>query len=120
MNIIPTTVVGAFATGDILQVLFFSMLFGIALLHLGEEGRHLIAVIDQFSHALFRMINMMMRVAPIGAFGAMAFTIGSFGIGTLLQLGALMAGVYMTCLFFMFVVLGIVSPTCRASASGNS
>lgn len=109
LNIIPTTVVGAFASGEILQVLFFSVLFGIALLYLGEEGRHLIAVIDQFSHALFRMINMMMRVAPIGAFGAMAFTIGRYGIGTLLQLGALMAGVYLTCFFFVFVVLGTVS-----------
>jgi aerobic C4-dicarboxylate transport protein len=108
LNIIPTTVVGAFASGEILQVLFFSVLFGIALLYLGEEGRHLIAVIDQFSHALFRMINMMMRVAPIGAFGAMAFTIGRYGIGTLLQLGALMAGVYLTCIFFVFVVLGTV------------
>ena len=109
LNIIPTTVVGAFASGDILQVLFFSVLFGIALLYLGAEGRHLITVIDQFSHALFRMINMLMRVAPIGAFGAMAFTIGAYGIGTLLQLGALMAGVYLTCLFFVFVVLGTVA-----------
>ena len=109
LNIIPNTVVGAFATGDILQVLFFSILFGIALLYLGEEGRHLIAVIDQFTHALFRMINMMMRVAPIGAFGAMAFTIGSFGIETLARLAWLMLGVYTTCLFFIFVVLGIVS-----------
>jgi aerobic C4-dicarboxylate transport protein len=108
LNIIPNTVVGAFASGEILQVLFFSVMFGIALLYLGEEGRHLIAIIDQFSHALFRMINMLMRVAPIGAFGAMAFTIGRYGIGTLFQLGALMAGVYLTCAFFVFVVLGLV------------
>jgi aerobic C4-dicarboxylate transport protein len=108
LNIIPNTVVGAFASGEILQVLFFSVLFGIALLYLGDEGRHLIAIIDQFSHALFRMINMMMRVAPLGAFGAMAFTIGRYGIGTLFQLGALMAGVYLTCIFFVFVVLGTV------------
>ena len=108
LNIIPTTVVGAFASGEILQVLFFSVLFGIALLYLGHEGRHLISVIDQFSHALFRMINMMMRVAPLGAFGAMAFTIGRYGIGTLVQLGALMAGVYLTCIFFVLIVLGSV------------
>jgi aerobic C4-dicarboxylate transport protein len=108
LNIIPTTVVGAFASGEILQVLFFSVLFGIALLYLGHEGRHLISVIDQFSHALFRMINMMMRVAPLGAFGAMAFTIGRYGIGTLVQLGALMAGVYLTCIFFVLIVLGTV------------
>lgn len=115
LNIIPNTVVGAFASGEILQVLFFSVLFGIALLYLGDEGRHLIAIIDQFSHALFRMINMMMRVAPLGAFGAMAFTIGRYGIGTLVQLGALMAGVYLTCAFFVFVVLGIV---CRMTGFG--
>lgn len=109
LNIIPTTIVGAFAGGDILQVLFFSVLFGIALLHVGEAGRQLLAVIDQFSHALFQMMNMLMRVAPIGAFGAMAFTIGQYGIGTLLQLGQLMAGVYLTCAFFIFVVLGLVA-----------
>ena len=106
LNIIPATVVGAFAQGEILQVLFFSVLFGLGLLHLGEEGRHLISVIDQFSHGLFRVIGMIMRVAPIGAFGAMAFVIGQYGIGTLLQLGKLMAGVYLTCLAFIFVVLG--------------
>jgi aerobic C4-dicarboxylate transport protein len=108
MNIIPTTLVGAFANGEILQVLFFSILFGLALLHLGEHGRFLVSVIDQFSEGLFRVIHMIMRVAPIGAFGAMAFTIGRYGIGTLLQLGQLMAGVYLTCAFFIFVVLGVV------------
>jgi aerobic C4-dicarboxylate transport protein len=108
MNVIPTTVVGAFASGEILQVLFFSVMFGLALLHLGEPGRQLVHVIDQFSQALFRMIHMIMRVAPIGAFGAMAFTIGRYGIESLIQLGQLMAGVYLTCAFFVFVVLGTV------------
>jgi aerobic C4-dicarboxylate transport protein len=109
LNIIPTTVVGAFATGQILQVLLFSVMFGIALLQLGERGRPLVSLIEQFSHGLFKMIHMIMRVAPIGAFGAMAFTIGRYGIGTLLQLGQMMAGVYFTCAFFVFVVLGGVS-----------
>ena len=109
LNIIPNTIVGAFAAGEILQVLFFSVLFGIALLHVGSAGRHLLDIIDQFSHGLFAMMNMLMRVAPIGAFGAMAFTIGQYGIGTLLQLGALMAGVYLTCLFFVVVVLGLIA-----------
>ena len=109
LNIIPNTIVGAFANGDILQVLLFSVLFGIALLQLGEPGRHLVSIIDQFAHGLFRMIHLIMRVAPIGAFGAMAFTIGRFGIGSLLQLGQLMAGVYITCLFFVFVVLGLIA-----------
>ena len=106
LNIIPTTVVGAFATGQILQVLLFSVMFGIALLQLGERGRPLVSLIEQFSFGLFKMIHMIMRVAPIGAFGAMAFTIGRYGIGTLLQLGQMMAGVYLTCAFFIFVVLG--------------
>jgi aerobic C4-dicarboxylate transport protein len=109
LNIIPTTVVGAFATGQILQVLLFSVMFGVALLQLGERGRPLVSLIEQFSHGLFRMIQMIMRVAPIGAFGAMAFTIGRYGIGTLLQLGQMMAGVYFTCAMFVFVVLGGVS-----------
>ena len=108
LNIVPTTVVGAFATGELLQVLFFSVLFGLALLHLGERGRQLVSIIDQFAHGLFGMIQMIMRAAPIGAFGAMAFTIGRYGIGSLLQLGQLMAGVYITCLLFVFVVLGLV------------
>jgi aerobic C4-dicarboxylate transport protein len=108
LNVIPTTIVGAFSNGEILQVLLFSVMFGLALLHLGEEGRHLVRIIDQFSHGLFRMIHMIMRLAPIGAFGAMAFTIGRYGIGSLVQLGQLMAGVYLTCALFVFVVLGVV------------
>jgi aerobic C4-dicarboxylate transport protein len=106
MNIIPATVVGAFASGEILQVLFFSVLFGLALLHFGEKGRGLVGIIDEVTHALFGVVAIIMRVAPIGAFGAMAFTIGQYGIGTLFSLGKLMAGFYATCLLFIFVVLG--------------
>jgi aerobic C4-dicarboxylate transport protein len=109
LNIIPNTVVGAFASGDILQVLFFSVLFGVALLQLGENGKAVVHFIDQFSQGLFRLLAMIMRVAPIGAFGAMAFTIGRYGIGSLLQLGQLMAGVYITCALFVIVVLGFVA-----------
>jgi aerobic C4-dicarboxylate transport protein len=109
LNIIPTTVVGAFATGQILQVLLFSVMFGVALLQLGERGRPLVSLIEQFSQGLFKMIHMIMRLAPIGAFGAMAFTIGRYGVGTLLQLGQMMAGVYLTCAMFVFVVLGAVA-----------
>ena len=106
MNIIPATVVGAFASGEILQVLFFSVLFGLALLHFGERGRGLVGIIDEVTHALFGVVALIMRVAPIGAFGAMAFTIGQYGIGTLFSLGKLMAAFYATCLLFIFVVLG--------------
>jgi aerobic C4-dicarboxylate transport protein len=106
MNIIPTTVVDAFARGEILQVLLFSVLFGLALLQLGEKGAQLVKLCDQLSHAMFAIIGMIMKFAPIGAFGAMAFTIGRYGLGTMLSLGKLMAGVYATCLLFVLVVLG--------------
>jgi aerobic C4-dicarboxylate transport protein len=109
LNIIPTTVVDAFAKGEILQVLLFSILFGLALLHMGDRAKGLITFLDQFTHAMFGVVGMIMRAAPIGAFGAMAFTIGQFGIGTLFSLGKLMAGVYATCLLFVFVVLGAIA-----------
>ena len=109
MNIIPTTVVDAFAKGEILQVLFFSVLFGLALLHFGERGRGLVGIIDEFTHGLFGVVALIMRAAPIGAFGAMAFTIGQYGIGTLFSLGKLMAAFYATCLLFICVVLGSVA-----------
>ena len=109
LNIIPTTIVDAFAKGEILQVLFFSVFFGLALLAFGEKGKGLISFLDQLGHVLFAIIGMIMRFAPIGAFGAMAFTIGDYGIGTLFSLGKLMAGVYLTCLLFVFVVLGSIA-----------
>ncbi len=106
MNVIPGTVVGAFANGDILQVLFFSVLFGYALHRLGERGRPVFDFIERISHIFFNIINVIMKVAPIGAFGAMAFTIGKYGVGSLVQLGQLMACFYITCLLFVLVVLG--------------
>jgi len=108
MNIIPTTIVNAFATGDILQVLFFSVLFGVAVLHMGSLGKQLVSLIDQFTHALFGMVGIIMYVSAIGAFGAMAYTIGQFGIGTLVSLGALMLSMVAACLFFIFGVLGFI------------
>jgi aerobic C4-dicarboxylate transport protein len=105
-HIIPATVVGAFAEGEILQVLFFAVLFAFALHFLGERGKPLLHIIDQTAHVFFGIVGIIMKVAPIGAFGAMAFTIGKYGIGTLASLGALMAGFYATCLIFVFVVLG--------------
>jgi aerobic C4-dicarboxylate transport protein len=109
LNIIPTSVVDAFARGDILQVLLFSVLFGLAALSLGRTVAPLVAVIDQIGTTLFRVVGIVMRLAPLGAFGAMAFTVGRYGIGTLLSLGQLMAGMYITCLLFVFVVLGGVA-----------
>jgi len=109
LDVIPDTIVGAFAKGEILSVLFFAVLFGFALHMVGEKGKIAYTVIDQISKVLFRIVGMIMRVAPIGAFGAMAFTIGKYGLGTLFQLGKLMACFYATCLIFIFVILGTVA-----------
>ena len=106
LHIIPNTVVGAFAEGEILQVLFFAILFAFALFMLGQRGKPLLDLIDTVSHALFNIVGIIMKVAPLGAFGAMAFTIGKYGVGTLASLGKLMAVFYLTCLIFIFVVLG--------------
>ena len=108
LNIIPVTVVDGFVRGDILQVLVVSLLFGVALLMQGDRARMLVSAIEQLSHTLFVMVGMIMRLAPIGAFGAMAFTIGRYGVGSLLSLGKLMAGVYLTCLLFVIIVLGSI------------
>src|SRR6478735_7307252 len=108
MHIIPNTVVGAFAEGEIIQVLFFAILFAFGLFILGDRGKPLLNLIDTISHSLFNVVGIVMRVAPIGAFGAMAFTIGKYGVGTLLSLGKLMACFYVTCLIFDFGALGIV------------
>lgn len=115
MHIIPTTVVGAFAEGEILQVLFIAILFAFGLHSLGDKGRPMLHLIDQASGIFFKIVGVLMKVAPIGAFGAMAFTIGKYGVGTLLSLGQLMAAFYATCLIFIFGVLGVVARVCGFS-----
>ena len=109
LNIIPSTVVDAFAKGEILQVLFIAVLFGFALHRFGGRGTLVFDFIEKLSHVLFGIVGTIMKVAPIGAFGAMAFTIGKYGVGSLVSLGALMATFYATCLFFIFVVLGLIA-----------
>jgi aerobic C4-dicarboxylate transport protein len=109
LHIIPATVVGAFAEGEILQVLFFAILFAFALFLLGERGKPVLNLIDIVSHALFGVVGIIMRVAPLGAFGAMAFTIGKYGLGSLVSLGHLMLAFYATCLIFVFGVLGTIA-----------
>jgi len=106
MNVIPTQFVDAFAKGEILQVLLIAVLFGFALHKFGGRGTMVFDFIEKFSHVLFGIVGYIMKVAPIGAFGAMAFTIGKYGVGSLVQLGQLMATFYLTCLIFVFVVLG--------------
>jgi len=115
LNVIPTTIVDAFARGDILQVVLISTLSGVALLSLGSRVATLLTVLEQLSQMLFGIVAIVMRLAPIGAFGAMAFTVGRYGVGTLLSLGKLMAGVYVTCLVFIIVVLGTILRICGFS-----
>jgi len=109
MNIIPNTFVDAFAKGDILQVLLIAILFGFALSMLGERGRPVTKMIDDFSHVIFGVVNIVMKAAPIGAFGAMAFTIGKYGLDALLPLAKLMGSFYLTCFLFVAVVLGTIA-----------
>ncbi|WP_222620407.1 dicarboxylate/amino acid:cation symporter [Variovorax sp. PAMC28562] len=109
LNVIPTQFVDAFAKGEILQVLLIAVLFGFALHKFGGRGTLVFDLIEKFSHVLFVIVGYIMKVAPIGAFGAMAFTIGKYGVGSLVQLGQLMATFYLTCLIFVFVVLGSIA-----------
>jgi aerobic C4-dicarboxylate transport protein len=108
LHLIPTSVVDAFAKGEILQVLVFSVLFGFALHALGRDNV-LFQLIEKFSKVLFGIVGIIMKLAPLGAFGAMAFTVGKYGVGTLKSLGVLMACFYATCLIFIFGVLGLIA-----------
>ncbi|HWR40798.1 MAG TPA: dicarboxylate/amino acid:cation symporter [Patescibacteria group bacterium] len=109
MNIIPSTVVDAFAKGDILQILLFSVMFGAVLSAMGPKGKLLFNIINEFTHALFKMVDMIMAAAPIGVFGAMAFTIGKYGLASLGPLGKLLAVFYVTCIIFVLVVIGPIA-----------
>ena len=109
LNVIPTAFVDAFAKGEILQVLLIAVLFGFALHRFGGRGTLVFDTIEKVSHVLFTIVGFIMKVAPIGAFGAMAFTIGKYGVGSLFSLGKLMGAFYMTCLLFIFVVLGTIA-----------
>ena len=115
LNVIPTTIAQAFVAGDILQILLVSVLFGLATLKLGQFASPLLHVIDQLGAVLFGMVGLIVRLAPIGAFGAMAFTIGRYGVATLFSLAKLMAAVYLTCLLFVIIVLGVIAATCGFS-----
>ena len=109
LNIIPATVVDAFAKGEILQVLLIALLFGFSLHQFGGRGTLVFDFIEKVSHVLFAIVGVIMKLAPIGAFGAMAFTIGKYGVGSLLSLGKLMGTFYLTCLVFILVVLGLIA-----------
>jgi len=106
LHIIPENIVNALSTGDLLQVLFFSVLFGFALSKIGEKAKPLFLVIKSFESGLFAVIKIIMKVAPLGALGAMSFTIGKYGLGSLASLGQLMGSFYITCLLFIIIILG--------------
>ncbi len=109
LDIIPRTAVGAFVDGNILQILLFALLFAFALQAMGRRGRPLLEIVDQISHVLFGIVGIIMKAAPIGAFGAMAFTIGNYGFSTLGSLATLMGAFYLTCVVFIFFVLGPIA-----------
>src|SRR5258706_3310951 len=108
LNIIPKTIVGAFADGELLQVLFFSVLFGIAMAGVGEANQKVLLALEQISKALMRMVAMIIRLAPLAVFGAMSFTISKVGISSLISLGKLLLCVYLTCIFFVIFCLGLL------------
>ena len=114
LNIIPETIAGAFANGEILQVLLIAILFGVAIAKL-DEGRVIVRALDSASHACFGVIALIVKAAPVGAFGAMAFTVGRYGIRTLLPLGKLLLCVYLTSALFVFIVLGLIARMHRFS-----
>lgn len=115
LNMIPSSVVDALAKNDILQILVFATMFGIALSHMGRRAKPVVDFLEAFSNSMFLIVGMIMRVAPLAAFGAIAFTVGKYGLASLVSLGQLMACMYLTCAAFVFVVLGAV-----ARASGFS
>jgi aerobic C4-dicarboxylate transport protein len=108
-HVVPASAFDAFAKGDVLQIVFFAVMFGSALAAIGEErGGTLVKVLDELSRVIFRIVEMVMKVAPIGAFGAMAYTVGTFGVKSLLPLGRLMFDVYLTMALFIFIVLNLI------------
>ncbi len=109
LDIIPRTALGAFVDGNILQILFFALLFAFALQAMGKRGKLMLDFVDQASHVLFGIVGIIMKAAPIGAFGAMAFTIGNYGFSTLGSLATLMGAFYLTCVLFILFVLGPIA-----------
>ncbi|MEK5271983.1 dicarboxylate/amino acid:cation symporter [Aeribacillus sp. FSL K6-8394] len=109
MSIVPENAVGALANGELLPILFFAVLFGLAAARLGEKAKPVINLFEQLTNIFFGIVNMVMKISPIAAFGAMAYTIGNFGLGSLVSLGKLMASVYMTMFLFIVIVLGLIT-----------
>ncbi len=115
MKLIPTTVVDAFAKGDVLQVLLFAILFGSALALIGERGKAVAGFVDDLSHVIFKIMGLLIKLAPLGVLGAIAFTVGKYGLGSLKQLGMLVALYYVAVAIFVFVILGGIMRFCGFS-----
>ena len=115
MKLIPTTVVDAFAKGDVLQVLLFAILFGCALALIGERGKAVASFVDDLAHVIFKIMGLLIKLAPLGVLGAIAFTVGKYGVGSLKQLGMLVALYYVAVLIFVFVILGGIMRFCGFS-----
>lgn len=109
MHLVPTSLFDALARNDILQILIFATLFGIALSHIGPRAKPVVDFLDSFTHGVFAIVGMIMRLAPLAAFGAMAFTVGKYGLGSVVSLGKLMGTMYVTCFLFVVIVLGVIS-----------
>nr|WP_213958080.1 C4-dicarboxylate transporter DctA [Variovorax sp. dw_954] len=109
LHLVPTSIVDALARNDILQILVFATMFGVALSHIGPRAKPVVDFLDSFTHAVFSVVGMIMRLAPLAAFGAMAFTVGKYGLGSVLSLGKLMGTMYITCFLFVTLVLGAIS-----------
>lgn len=109
MHLVPTSVIDALARNDILQILVFATLFGIALSHIGPRAKPVVDFLDSFTHGVFSIVGMIMRLAPLAAFGAMAFTVGKYGLGSVVSLGKLMGTMYITCFLFVVIVLGFIA-----------
>jgi aerobic C4-dicarboxylate transport protein len=109
MHLVPTSIVDALAKNDILQILVFATMFGVALAHIGPRAKPVVDFLDSFTHGVFSVVGMIMRLAPLAAFGAMAFTVGRYGLGSIVSLGKLMGTMYITCILFVAIVLGLIS-----------
>jgi aerobic C4-dicarboxylate transport protein len=109
LGLVPTSIVDALARNDILQILVFATMFGIALSQIGRRAKPVVDFLDAFTQSVFRIVAMVMRVAPMAAFGAMAFTVGKYGLGSIVSLGKLMGTMYVTCILFVAIVLGAIA-----------
>jgi aerobic C4-dicarboxylate transport protein len=109
VNMVPSSIVEALAKNDILQILVFGIFFGVALSHMGRKAKPVVELLDTFCNSMFGIVGMIMRLAPLAAFGAMAFTVGKYGLASLTALGQLMLCMYLTCVVFVFVVLGFIA-----------